>query len=547
MDRSDPGRRVSAMTLATGVLTPETHEVAAAAAEARVAGLDVPRHVARDLATGAGALGAGVLVERGLGFIANILAARLGGAETFGAYSLAITTAGNISTYAAGGIGATAARFSGKYPYGSAGYSTLARALLIVSLASSGLAACGLWLAAGPLAHLLHKDALVHLLHWAALSSAAIILLECARGFFTGQRRIRALLLLCSAVGVGMVALLPLVAAQHRPVRMILVQALVAGTAVALCLTLARPLRLNSAAHAGSPFKLGPLLREVWSFGFVQLAGLVGMNLSGLWLTTLVARDDTTLVQMSFFAIANQLRNIVGLGPSLLTESSYSIMAASDADLPKTPDQVMALCTFLSMVFALLLAGCGMLVLPWALGLLYGRAYAGAGAVVAAGLAVAVVHMGNAPAAARLTIVSLKTTAVVNTVWAVFVAAAATAALLHGGSAAVGMAVLLAAHVLSASLVLAALWWRDSLPRGVAPLFALGALLAVGLAVLGSLRQFFPKYELSLSLAMAALFACTLGALLAIGSRHRWLPNRHAAHQLVHLALARIAPRRVQP
>ncbi len=42
------------------------------------------------------------------------------------AYSLAISTVNNISWYAAGGIGSTAVRFSGRYSRDSAGYRTLA-------------------------------------------------------------------------------------------------------------------------------------------------------------------------------------------------------------------------------------------------------------------------------------------------------------------------------------------------------------------------------------------------------------------------------------
>ena len=70
----------------------------------------IPGHVARGVLSGTSALGLGTVLERGLGFLANILAARWGGAATFGAYSLAISTANNISTYAAGGIGSTAAK-----------------------------------------------------------------------------------------------------------------------------------------------------------------------------------------------------------------------------------------------------------------------------------------------------------------------------------------------------------------------------------------------------------------------------------------------------
>ena len=101
--------------------------------------------VTHHLVTGTSALALGVLIERGTGFIANILAARLGGTATFGAYSLAINTANNVATYAGAGIGSTAARFSGKYPHESAGYSTIARVLTFVSIISALVAGsdCG--------------------------------------------------------------------------------------------------------------------------------------------------------------------------------------------------------------------------------------------------------------------------------------------------------------------------------------------------------------------------------------------------------------------
>lgn len=227
------------------------------------------------------------------------------------------------------------------------------------------------------------------MLRWAALSAAGMILLECARGFFVGQRRLLALLLLSLVVGLGMVALVPLAAVHHSPVRMIVSQGIITTAALAVCLLLARPLGLlqnrASAANTHAPgtptasaaqtTSIAPMLREVWSFGMVQLAGLVGMNLAGWWLTTLVARADTTLVQMSFFAIANQMRTIVGLGPSLLTESSYAIMATLNGEQARTPDpsqttyqtpdHVMAFCTYLSTTSALLLSSLGILLVPW--------------------------------------------------------------------------------------------------------------------------------------------------------------------------------------
>ena len=52
--------------------------------------------LSRLLFSGSSTLGMASLIERGLGFIANLAAARLGGAHTFGAYSVAMNTA-NVS------------------------------------------------------------------------------------------------------------------------------------------------------------------------------------------------------------------------------------------------------------------------------------------------------------------------------------------------------------------------------------------------------------------------------------------------------------------
>ena len=103
------------------------------------------RSLGRLLLSGSSALGAATLVERGLGFAANLAAARLGGAHVFGAYSVAMTTANNVASYAGAGIGTTANRFSGEYPYGKPGYASLLSSLAMVSLGSAALqeSCCG--------------------------------------------------------------------------------------------------------------------------------------------------------------------------------------------------------------------------------------------------------------------------------------------------------------------------------------------------------------------------------------------------------------------
>src|SRR4029077_10896320 len=136
-------------------------------------------------------------------------------------------------------IGTTANRFSGMYVYGSPEYTQLQRTLVMVSAQSALIAAALLWFAAGPIAsRLIGNPSLTPLLHLAALSSAAIILLECMRGFLIGQRRYAALLALSIAAGGGMLLILPL-ATFAGPTAMVAGQATAALGAVFLCVVFA--------------------------------------------------------------------------------------------------------------------------------------------------------------------------------------------------------------------------------------------------------------------------------------------------------------------
>jgi O-antigen/teichoic acid export membrane protein len=509
-------------------------EISGSSAERVVSSAALPKHVAKTLVTGASALGMSVVLERGLGFLANLLAARLGGASVFGAYSLALTTANSVTTYAAGGIGSTAVRFGGKYPRETAGYRTLSKALTIISLTSALLAAFALWAGAKPIARLLGNESLTGLLSWAALSAAGMILLECCRGFLVGIRRLPALVMLSSFVGIGMLCLLP-VASRRGSVPMVCAQAAITICAVLVCVALYRPLGLAPTQQGREPGSLGPMLREVWSFGLVQLAGLVGMNIAGWWLVSLVARSDASMVQMGFFAVANQLRNIVALAPTLLTESSLAVMAQRERDVEKTPDHVMAVCTFATMFASLLLAGVVIILAPWVLALLYGKSYASASSAAAVALAIAVVHMGSGPAAARLSIVSIKTTGVVNTIWAVLVAGAATIFLFHGGNAWKGMLIYLAAHVISAVLVFASLRRRNCIPRGMLSVYVLGLGGSLCLAALALARALQPQLAIQLTVSLLVVQTVVLVSLYRAGKRHSWVPRVEAVLSLLNI------------
>jgi hypothetical protein len=204
----------------------------------------------------------------------------------------------------------------------------------------------------------------------------------------------------------------------------------------------------------------------------------------------------------------------------------------------QTPQRVLALCSYASLGISMLLALAGMAVIPWALALMYGRSYAGAGTTIALALATAVAHMGYAPAAARLTIVSLRATAVINTVWAVIVAAAATLLLVRGGSAWEAMAVYFCAHSISDVLVLLTLRQMDSLPAGMISLFVMSMTAVIAGSALALVRSSMPGLTLALTGALVAITLMAGAGLYALGKRHDWLPSR----AMVESLLARVQP-----
>ncbi|MDP8988768.1 MAG: hypothetical protein M3N41_01640, partial [Acidobacteriota bacterium] len=257
--------------------------------------------------------------ERGASFLSNVLAARLAGPGVFGAYSLALTTANNVGSYAGAGIGTTANRFVGQYPEGSRGYPSLLRVLALVSVSSAAIAALILWWGATPLADVLLRNAkLAGTLKIAALSAAGFILLECCRGLLVGQRSFSTLLLLSSLVGAGLVAAVPSTA-RFGALPMI------AGQAAAVLLAVAVVGGLVFKRAGSPPLEkitggTGPSAWKIWRFGLVQLGGVVGLNAAGWWVALLVARNDPTLTQMAFYSIASQLGSTI---LSLTAESGH--------------------------------------------------------------------------------------------------------------------------------------------------------------------------------------------------------------------------------
>jgi O-antigen/teichoic acid export membrane protein len=474
-----------------------------------------PQSLGRLLFSGSSALGVATLMERGLSFLANLAAARLGGAHVFGAYSVAMTTANNVASYAGAGIGTTANRFSGEYPYGGPGYRGLLRTLALVSLVSAALATAILWFAATPLAvHLIRNPALAQLLRFAAISAGAIILLECLRGLLIGQRRFVALLTLSALFGGGLAIGLPL-AAGRGPSAMVVSQAVIALSAILICIVAARKLQL-APPRSIAPDISGPKPGSIVRFGFVQLVGMIGLNAAGWWIASLVARADISLAQAGWYSVAMQLRNMCGMPAWLISQSAYAQLTETGAQGYGGPGRVTALSTIVATLISLLVIGPIAALMPWIIPRLYGRDFAGAEFAATLAVATGLIHMSAAPAAARLTVVSLPLTGIINGAWSVLLIGLGTWAV-PGGGAAEAAFCFLCAHLFAALAVLIALLKLRSASRELALVTVPAVLGSVMIAGLGWFRAYGP-HKAAFS---AAMLVATAGLLWITFQRGR--------------------------
>lgn len=480
------------------------------------------RSLKRLLARGGSTLGAASVLERGLGFIANVLAARFAGPQTFGAYAVVLATAGTVANYAGAGIGSTANRFSGQFPVGSKGYRGFLRAIILVSLVSALLGAVLMFAGAGPFARvLLRNEGLVNVLRIAAVSSGALILLECCRGLLIGQQKFQGLLLLSVVFGLGMLLILP--AAAHMGAgAMIGGHAVVALLAVAACACFSR--RLGIVPQQAEHIDAGPGVRKIVAFGAVQLSTVVGINIASWWLASLVARSDTSLMQMGMYAVANQFRGLASIIPGLLAQVSYPLLTAETGRDYGGPDRVMLVNTFLSILLALSLAGLIVVILPWVLLYLYGSSYTNAELPAALLLATAISHMGSTSSANRLSIVNLRALGLINIVWAALVVLLGVWLVPVAGAAGAAGAFLLS-HLFSQVAVLVVLKRSGILPQGILKLSLTGILAAVSFALLACMRAFFPARQLTVTALLLAVGMICMLALLRFGQAQGWVPE----------------------
>lgn len=480
---------------------------------------------------GSATLGLAVGIERVLGFASGVLAARIAGPQTFGAYSMVLATAGTIAACAGAGIGTTATRFSGQYKPETAGYRRFILALVVIALSSAVVAALLMLTGAGPLARwVLRNEGLVSFLRIAAASSAAIVLLECCRGFLLGQQKFQALLILSAVSGLGLIFVLPFAARISAGV-MIGGQAIVSLVCVVMVVALSKRFGLRPPRQKASD--AGPGIRPVFTFGVVQFAAFAGISIASWWIASLVARSDVTLTQMGLYAIANQFRGLAVLGPGLCAQVGYSLLTDESGSEYGGARRVMLMNSFLAGLLATLAAGLGIVVAPWALAIVYGKSFSGAEAAIVILLATGIVHMSGVPASQRLSIVGLRAIGIINTIWAILTAALGIWLVPKAGATGAALAFLIS-HTLSQLLVIVALARLNQLPNGFLPLYGVNTIGGLCLAVLGYLRAFETNRG-PMTIALAALTFFILGIILSIGRRTgcvpEWKSKRVGFHQ----------------
>ncbi|HLX43918.1 MAG TPA: hypothetical protein VKR43_10810 [Bryobacteraceae bacterium] len=475
------------------------------------------------LVTGAGALGLALGIERGGSFFANVLAARLGGAQIFGAYSIALTAANNVAWYVGAGIGDTASRFIAEHARGTPSYRRVIRCLMVIACVSAAAAAGLLLAGAEPMARLLlRNEKLAGPLRVAALSSVAFVFLECCRGIFIGTRSFGRLLILSTFVGIGLLAVVPQAAALGAS-QMLARQ----SGAVLLAVSVAFVLIFRD-RHTPVQTEIrdteAPGLGRVWKFGLMQLGGVAGMNAAGWWTASLVARWDVSLLQVAFYVVATQLRNVSSLVPSLVQHGNFAFFTDEGARHHGGADRVITVSSYVSSVLATICSGVAVIAIPWILSRFYGRDYIKAEFPAVLAVATLLVHFGVAPAASRLMIVSPFTAGVVNAIWAVFVVVTAT--LLIPSTGALGAtATLFSAHVLSMFLVVASLWKLNSLPSGVLMLAIVDTATASLTTLLGWTRVLHPEHVIGVNFLVLGMTAAVSWYLLKIGQTQGVFPK----------------------
>jgi O-antigen/teichoic acid export membrane protein len=419
-------------------------------------------HVRRTFFEGALAYGCGMGLQRILSFCASALAARLGGPTAFGSYALGLSTASLTATYTGLGIGQVSSRYAGTCPVGSEGRRRAVHLLIRFALGSAMVAALVLIAAAGPTAaHFAGRDLAKSVFRAAAWSAAALILVDAVSGIALGTLRYSACFQIQVGSGIGLVLVLPLVAHMGAAAMLLGQAAVVAAVAAWVASSLWREASRLTGVASGATFGS----REILSFGLGQLSINMAASLAGWYLAVMVSRYDPTMVQMSQYAIGNQLRAFIAFAPTVASQMVMPLLSKF-ASKRSGHDDVVTATTGACTVAASSLGSLAMLGAPLIL-LVYGSGYKYSLHSAFILMATAVVHMSSAPMAQTLLRLSVRATVMINFAWSLVIVGFATLVVARGGGSLGASLGMLCAHMLSAALVALVLWRKGRLPAGI--------------------------------------------------------------------------------
>ncbi|HMP15904.1 MAG TPA: oligosaccharide flippase family protein [Gemmatales bacterium] len=454
-------------------------------------------------------IGLATVLERGLQFIANILAARNAGEENLGVYALAMQTAGFLASQASLGIGMVATRFSAEYPVDHPQNRAFIQRIAQLSLGLAMLASVLMLLLAWPMAHWFYnKPQFYRVLIITVVTAPAFVLLDAVRGLLLGLSYHRGLVILSAVLGICMLLLMPW-AAMRSPRWMLVAHA---SSAFISCFILYWIIRYKYGLRLFAVPTQAVPMSAMLRFGFFQLGSSTAINLVMMTLMALLLRYATpeqtmaTTVlpvayllslafllpcgflwmlnlslayiplfgfrEVGYYNAASSMRNLTTTVPGLLNQLTIGLMTRLSGDRFGGGNRVVLINCWLTAIFMIPVTAIMHVCVAWLLPLLY-KGFHGAVQPASYLLSVALVHMISQPAVNRLTVVSPRTVALIQVIW--MVVALAVALLLVPDMRASGVALsLLIAHSISALLVPLGLRWNDCLPRHLMKLTIIG-------------------------------------------------------------------------
>jgi len=447
------------------------------------------------LLKGASLIALATLLERGFLFLANVFSARIAGAEHFGAYGLALQTAGFMASQAGLGIGMVACRFAAEYPVGHALNRDFVHRIIHLSVGLAFLASILMLAFAWPLANWFYnKPVFFRVLVITIFSAPAFVMLDAVRGLLIGVSYYRGMVILSTIFGISMLILMPW--AAIRGARwMVLTHAVCSFmTCLSLLILLNHKFHLKLLSFGSSQVPLWPMLR----FGILQVGtgtavSLVMMTMMAMLvryasreemiatallpLGVIVQQGTVWLVtiglsyypifgfrEVGYYNAASSVRNIASILPGMLHQTMISLMTNKRGDEFGGANRVLLINTWMSAFFLIPVTSLGLIFMPWFLPFFFGRGFMEGVMPACFLLAVGLIHMVAQPAVNRLTILSPRAVMIAHVFW--IVSALGSAFFLAPMLGATGVALsLLIAHSVAALVVPLMLAWYGNLPE----------------------------------------------------------------------------------